>query len=564
MNAAFRADRRDVTGAAGDGPAAPPLWRSLRAATVSERNQLALRAVLVVALIALAYQYSLVTLLRGMALESPLAYLGLIPLISLALVVVRALSATAQPDVHDRYLDYLIGLPPLLTAVAIVELTPARLSSFFWLWRLDLLSLPFFVAGAVTLVFGTRALWRMRFPIALLFLAWPLPYSVLLVQHLQTLTALTARTVGAALRFFPVATPYPSDDGSLFMVTHQQSSFVISVASPCSGANSMIGFLLVGAAVLGQIRGSRWRKLGWLATGIALMWVADVVRVLLIFGAGARFGERVALDTLHPVVGLIFVCAVALLMVRLIPVFGLRLVAPQLRRRWRAWREGRGPRRPAVHRARTALVIVTAAAGLTMATNLGLQRYQLLAEDLGPPRLALADVARASVSGWTISWKDHYPWATQYFGSEATWDRYLYAPKPVLAQAPAGAQPVFLDLISTSDLLTFSTYGLDDCYRFHNYDVVASDTVDLGGGLTGHQVTYHIRSDDTAWTAVYWEWPVRTVGGDRYERIILSATTAYRDSGAASATRQQMRVFAENVVTASAQLTRAAPGAGNA
>jgi exosortase len=564
MNAAFRADRPEATGAAGGDLAAPPLWRSLRAVAVSERNQLALRAVVVLGLIAAAYQYSLVTLLRGMALESPLAYLGLIPLISLALVVVRAVTATAQPDVHDRYLDYLIGLPPLLTAVAIVELTPARLSSFFWLWRLDLLSLPFFVAGAVTLVFGTRALWRMRFPIAMLFLAWPLPYSIFLVGHLETLTAFTARTVGAALHFFPVATPYPSDDGSLFMVTHQQSSFVISVASPCSGANSMIGFLLIGAAVVSQMHGSRWRKLAWLATGMGLMWAADVVRVLLIFAFGAGFGERVALDTLHPVVGLIFVCAVALLMVRLIPVFGLRLVVPHLRRRWRTWREGRVPPRPAVRSARTALVMVTVAAVLTMVTNLGMHRYQLLAQDLGPPRLALAEVAGASVSGWTISWKDHYPWATQYFGSEATWDRYLYAPKPGLALTSAGAQPVFLDLISTSDLLTFSTYGLDDCYRFHNYDILASDSVDLGGGLTGHQVTYHIRSDNTAWTAVYWEWPVRTPGGDRYERVILSATTAYLNSSAVSATSQQMHVFAQSVVTASAQLAGKAPGAGNA
>jgi exosortase/archaeosortase family protein len=326
----------------------------------------------------------------------------------------------------------------------------------------------------------------------------------------------------------------------------------------------MIGFLLIGAAVVGLMRGSRWRKLAWLATGMGLMWAADVVRVLLIFASGARFGERVALDTLHPVVGLIFVCAVALLMVRLVPVFGLRLVVPRLRQRWQAWRDGRVPRRPAVRSARTALVMVAVAAGLAMATNLGMQRYQLLAEDLGPPRLALADIARASVSGWTISWRDHYPWVTQYFGSEATWDRYVYAPRPGLAHTSAAAQSLFLDLISTSDLLTFSTYGLDACYRFHNYDIVNTDTVDLGGGLTGHQVTYHIRSDNTAWTAVYWEWPVRTRGGDRYERIILSASTAYRNAKAASATRQQMRVFAEDVVTASAQLAHTVPGAGNA
>jgi hypothetical protein len=184
----------------------------------------------------------------------------------------------------------------------------------------------------------------------------------------------------------------------------------------------------------------------------------------------------------------------------------------------------------------------------------GMQRYQLLAEDLGTPRLQPATVARAVVPGWSLTWRDHYPWVSTYFGSGATWDRFLYASKPAAAGSPAAVQrPIYLDLISTADLLTFSTYGLEACYRFHNYDVISNQSVQLGGGLIGHEVTYHIRPTAQAWTAVYWEWPVHLPTGDRYERIILSVSTDYQASdGSVTAIRDHMRSFASEVVSASA------------
>jgi exosortase/archaeosortase family protein len=509
---------------------------------------LALRATAVVALTLAAYQYSLVTLTRGLGLDSPLSYLGLIPLISLLLIAIRVMAPIRELDIHDRYLDYIIGVPLLAVAIAIVELAPAWLSSLFWLWRLDLVSLPLFVAGAISIMFGSRALWRLRLPVAFLFLAWPLPYALFVVSGLASITAATAHAVGSVLRFLPVAQAYPSDDGSLFLVTHHGASFILSVSSACSGANSMIGFLLIGGAVTTQMRGSRWSKLAWLAAGVTLMWAVDVVRILLILAAGSAFGEGFAIDTVHPVVGLVFVSFAVLAMVRVVPLFGLRLAFPHL-----GFRRPTSPqvvaRQPAVRRVAVALVVVGLAGTLAATANIGMQRYQLLAEDLGTPRLQPATVARASVPGWTLSWNDHYPWVSSYFGAGATWDRYVYAPKPASPGSTAAQRPVFLDLISTGDLLTFSTYGLDACYRFHNYDVIANQTVQLGGGLTGHEVTYRIRPTNSAWTAVYWEWPVHIPTGDRYERIILSISTDY---SAAAITSNNMRSFATEVVAASA------------
>jgi exosortase/archaeosortase family protein len=310
----------------------------------------------------------------------------------------------------------------------------------------------------------------------------------------------------------------------------------------------MIGFLLIGGAAITRMQGARWLKLAWLATGIALMWAVDLVRILLILSTAKAFGESFAIDTIHPVVGMIFVSLAVLAMIRVLPVFGLRLAVPHFRLKWPSPSPRMDRRSPAVRRATVALAVVGLAGTFAASANFGLQRYQLLAEDLGTPRLQPATVARATIPGWTISWSSRYPWVSTYFGTGSSWDRYVYAPKPT-AVSSVVQRSVFLDLISTGDLLTFSTYGLEACYRFHNYDVLYDQKVQLGGGLIGHEVTYHIRSDNSAWTAVYWEWPVHTPTADRYERIILSVSTEYKD---ASTTREHMRTFATEVVAASA------------
>src|SRR5437870_6438286 len=117
-----------------------------------------------VAVIAAAYHYSLSTLVRNLGVDSPLAYLGLVPFIALAMAASRGVVSKPEPDIHDRQLDYIVGIPLVVGAVAIADALPARLSTMFWVWRIDLLSFPLFASGTVALVFGVRALWRMRAP----------------------------------------------------------------------------------------------------------------------------------------------------------------------------------------------------------------------------------------------------------------------------------------------------------------------------------------------------------------------------------------------------------------
>ena len=109
------------------------------------------RITAVVICVVAAYNFSLQTLVQEMGQQTPLAYLGLVPLIALLLAVVLALRRASGPDIHDRYLDYIIGVPLVTLAMGLVIVAPQGLPSVYWLHRLDLLSLPLFVAGAISL-----------------------------------------------------------------------------------------------------------------------------------------------------------------------------------------------------------------------------------------------------------------------------------------------------------------------------------------------------------------------------------------------------------------------------
>ena len=107
------------------------------------------------------------------------------------------------------------------------------------------------------------------------------------------------------------------------------------------------------------------------------------------------------------------------------------------------------------------------------------------------------------------------------------------------------ATPVTLDVVSTSDLGSFATYTVEDCYHFHDFPVVTQSTASLGGGVVASTIVYEVQGIER-WTAVYWEWPVQTSHGLWYQRIVLNETT----DGTPVTSEAQLVSFARDVITA--------------
>ena len=276
-----------------------------------------------------AYHHSIGTLFASLGADSPLAYLGLVPMISLVLILVMARPAVGELEVHDRYLDRMAATVGLAIAVAVMLVLPARLSTFFWMWRLDLLTLPLFVAAGIALLFGTRTLLRTRMGVLFLFLSWPLPFRWMLTAWLEPFSSLTVRAVHLITTVIPVARSVGMPSDAAFEIDGPAGTIRVVIATVCSGANSLLGFLLVAAAVLIASTGTRRQKRRWLLFGAVLVWLLNLARITFILVMGRLWGEELAIGTLHPYVGLVlFAAGIGVLVMWALPRFGIELGRP--------------------------------------------------------------------------------------------------------------------------------------------------------------------------------------------------------------------------------------------
>jgi exosortase/archaeosortase family protein len=484
----------------------------------SPRADLFRRVGLALVLIIVAYHYSLETILQSLTTQTPLAYLGLVPIFALLLAVCEIKPRPGEPAIHDRQIDYIIGLPLLIGALAFNIIGPVRLSTMFWLWRLDIVTLPLFTAGVIALVFGTRVMWRLKVPILFLILAWPLPYSTFLVNWLNAFTNTTLAALNVALHIVHVAKALPSQGVGVYLVNHGRTGFQVGIVSACSGVNGFVGYALVAVAFLVVVRGGWFGKALWLGLGLVAVWLSNVARIVIILVVGHLWGETLAIDVLHPVMGLVTFNLVVLGMMLTLRRFGLDVAF---------LRNDRGASvaktvRSAVPRLGLASAVLVAFVVVAAFANSSLRSYDLVEGALGEPRLASYTALQSAPAGWSAVHTDTYTWATPFFGEDSTWLRYELTWTGATSAPLQARTPVIADVITTSDLSSFSAYGIEACYRFHGYKLYSIKTVNLGNGVYGNALSYYNTSIKSDWTTVYWIWPVLTsTGKTRYERVVL-------------------------------------------
>jgi exosortase/archaeosortase family protein len=501
------------------------------------------RPTVVIGSIVASYHTSLRSLLDGLNLDTPIAHLALVPCIALV-VALGTRHDDAGPDIHDRQLDWIVGLPLVIGALLANLILPARLSAQFWLWRVDLLTMPFFAAGVVSLVYGVRSMWRMRFALLFLFLAWPYPYNLALTNWLGKFTDLTVAGVTRAQSVVHLAKPL-GVSSSLFQISHAGKDFTLSVASACSGANGFVGFLLVGIAFSLMVDGARWRKMLWLLIGVVLVWLLNIARINVVFWAAKAWGQKVAIDGFHPFVGLLAFTLGVAVMVLSMGWFGLRFrsIDSKIRARQLALTSQRH-HLPNVRLAAGFVVLAT----IGVATlNSGLENNDLVSTSLGTPRLASFADSKETPTDWSLQTLDTYDWSKQFFGKSSNWTRYQYLSSTTSPSELSSSTPIVADIIDTPDRSALNSYGVEACYHFHGYKVTGVKSVDLGGGVVGDLLTWTLDTGKShaTYTTLYWHWPIKTARGTSYERVTLIVTDRSDNSFASPA--QSSGSFAEDV-----------------
>jgi exosortase/archaeosortase family protein len=488
-----------------------------------------------------AYHYSLSTLLDELDVQAPEAYVGLVPVFALVLALAYVKPKVEEPDIYDRQVDYIVGIPLILAAAAITMLLPGHMSATFWQWRVDLLAVPLFVAGLLAIVFGVRVLWRQRLAVAYLLLALPALYTDLLASVLSSYTNFTVSALRWIVNIFPVATSVPGQGDAIFTVTHHGSGFPLAVVTACSGVDGLVGFLLIGLLFAAMVRGPLVRKSVWLLSGLPLLWAINLGRIVFIFWAGKEWGETIALDVFHPFVGLV--------------TFSVGVTIWALAHRWAGLRlaplrmvaapgggESPPPQRAAtrtgviaVPRIGSAAILVVVAAIVVGTGDTSLKAYNLVENAVGEPRLTSFLVSPADVPGWSASYLEQFQNGKPEFGTDSLWFRYLYH-QVGNAGRLRSTTSVVADVINASGLSGFEYFTIQDCYNFHGWQERPTVYEDLGGGITGQALSYDSQQYGD-WSVLFWIWPVQGTIGDpsatRYERVVLyvqdGSTTAVED-----------------------------------
>jgi exosortase/archaeosortase family protein len=490
------------------------MYRSEPSAEVLQR--LPLRAFALIGLVVVSYHHSLLSLTRGLTHQTPLAYLGLVPIVAFGLGWLAVRRAPAVRPIHDRQVDYIVGLAFICAAASLALLIPMTLSSRFWIYRIDLLSLPLFVAGAICLLYGVRRLWTLRFAVAFLLLAWPVPYLPIVGDGMRASVDITVALLARLTDLLPLATPINDGAEGIFAIHHGGQFFLVSVGTACSGVNSLVGFGLIGSALTAVIHGPIVRRAAWLLAGLALVWVLNVVRIETIFVVGAIYGEAAALDVLHPVAGLVLFNLLVVGMLLALPAFGLSLREPDPA----ATAATGGAREVAGGRIGRSVMVGGLVALLFASLNASYARYEPLTNGVGGAALVAFDTTTPHVPDWDVHFVNAYEHARPFFGEDSTWERFRYVPQADAALS--SSQPLFVDVVRTADPGALAAYGLEACYSFHGYRIDGRASIELPAGVTGELIDFVNPRVDGVWSVLAWEWPYRARDeSTRYERIVL-------------------------------------------
>ena len=479
----------------------------------------------------LAYHYTLATFLANLSLNTPLAYLPLLPLIAVwASWEAAGRYRGATPPIRDRQLDHILGVPLLLIALFLITITPVLWGTFYWAMRPDVLSFALFVIAAVILAYGVGWAWRMRAPLLLLFLMWPALYIGVLSGVLAWFVHATDAVLGLLTTHLSLGVSQVVGSPSVLAV-HPVTGPVlqISVSAACAGGDGVLGFLLIGGALLTAVNGPILGRLLWLAAGLLMTFLLNVGRIVAIVVLARAGHPAFALGGFHEVIGLVLFGVGVAAMLWLLPAFGLTRSARSAaefgvrnpngsasRIRWSTAIAGlRG-----MSRRRSALVLTALLGfGVFVGADQSLGLYASFADGSGAPTVAAMTTSTAVPNGWHLGLLATYPWGTEYFGSGSSYVRYqLTRPGGV-----SGDSVLWADVVTTPDNSALLTYTVENCFLFHNYDIVSARTVALGHGVTALLLNYSDPSVGGRWATISWTWPVRVGGTSAYERIELTS-----------------------------------------
>lgn len=123
------------------------------------------------------------------------------------------------------------------------------------------------------------------------------------------------------------------------------------------------------------------------------------------------------------------------------------------------------------------------------------------------------DALLPDLSDMPATFVESYDWPKQFLGKTATYNRYSYD--------VAGAQPFWLDVVTTEDADALAYHKVHNCYAFHGYVNQGEREIGIGNGVTARIVNYIKPDVNETWSTLYWEQRIERDGKLFYQRVVM-------------------------------------------
>jgi len=179
-------------------------------------------------------------------------------------------------------------------------------------------SLFLFVTGLILIIFDTKTLKVLAFPIAFLLLLTPPPLQVVsqVGGILSTISSEAAYNVLKALGL-PVTLANQYETPLIILNKPESPPFTFAIEISCSGIYSFIGFTIFAVFVTYIARGATWKKITVFLAGFPLFYALNILRIIIIVLIGYEYGAQAAIQAFHLLGGwvLIFLGTLLLLFI---------------------------------------------------------------------------------------------------------------------------------------------------------------------------------------------------------------------------------------------------------
>ena len=468
------------------------------------------RLVLLLACLGIAFARPIAYTLSSMSAMAdptgPTAFMPIVPVAAGCVAVSRWRGRSNEPEAApQRAADYLLGVLLLAVGVLVEREGPRIVGVETLTWRGDLAGLAPVAAGLVTLLFGTRMLYRQRAALLLLTASSPVyyrPLVTLLRSATDSATEHALPLVAMPLRAFMRVRP--GAGGTYLDVAHRGGWLTVQVTQACAGDGAVLAGALVAVTVALMTRGTRARRTAWALSVVGLCWLGNLMRLVILVMAAHWGGTARMMTDVHPWLGAAIVAVTLRLSLEATGLFGLRFGRP-------VDQHPRPTSALAVPGPRLVALVMVAAALLAVPMSAATASYNFLAGRSAQPQPFLGTSVGQLPGAVNLA---PVSWAPLFFGAGARWDRWLVFPAD---RAGSDAAPVAVDVVRAAESAGFDTYGLAACYGFHHYRVLSDATERLPGGRLAEKVTF--ATEGRFFSVISWR---QVLVGGGVQRIVVS------------------------------------------